>query len=86
MDETLRLYLESALRLTIGSEPATLTDRQLVGVVGMLQSLPVSYADWLDKTKLGDATEKTPVEDLDPGKLNDQFCEHIRLMGLQSNG
>ena len=83
MNETLRLYLESVVRLSIGSNPSSMTDQELVGVVGLLPSQPVGYADWLEKTKFGGEHEEQKI---DTGELNDQAIEKIRLLGLQNNG
>jgi len=84
MNETLRLYLESVVRLSIGSNPSSMTDQELVGVVGLLPSQSVGYADWLEKTKFGE--EEKESQELKEKEYVDNSLEHLRLLGLSTNG
>ena len=81
MNKSLRVYLESIVNLAIATTPDTLSDQGLIGVVGLLQTPAVGYAEWSEKTGIGKDVEETP--DQTPEEMNDQFIEHCRLMGLK---
>lgn len=87
MNDSLRLYLESTVRLATAAEPKTMSVKELIGVVGLLPIPAVGYADWVEKTGIGkEKEEESAAPNVSPEELNDQFIEHFRLMGLKSNG
>ena len=53
IDATLRLYFESGVRLANGQNPSTMTDEELVSVVGLLPAFGVSYSDWQERIGIG---------------------------------
>ena len=54
IDKTLRLYFESGVRLANGQNPATMTDEELVAVVGLLPAFGVSYSEWQERIGIGE--------------------------------
>ena len=87
MDTNLRLYFESIVRLNNGTNPATLGDQELLGVVGLLQGAPVGYAEWTQNLGLGEA-QPAPLTEEQAGKINEAAIKERKLRQLEaeSNG
>lgn len=89
MNDSLRLYFESVVRLATCSQPNTMSDQELVGVVGLLPSPAVGYSEWAEKVGISKEPEQQktgPLTDEEAGALNDRFLERMRLMELNANG
>ena len=91
MNEDLRLYFDSVVRLAMATDPATLTEQGMAGVYCLLPSPSVGYAEWSEKMGLGKEESKEerkegPLTEEEAGKLNDTFIKQMKLMELESNG
>ena len=77
MNESIRLYFESVVRLAIGESPSNMSNEQLLGVFGLLPDPTVNFTQWTEKLGMGSAPN-----DHGPS-LNDvhhDFDERIKVL------
>jgi hypothetical protein len=87
MNEFLRLYFESIVRLSISSDPGAMKDEELVGVVGLLPNSTIGYAEWSERTGIGkrEETENEELTEEAMCKINDAALHAVELRKLESN-
>ena len=86
MNNSLRLYFESVVRLATAADPRTMADGELIGVVGLLPSPAVSYTEWSEKTGIGKEAKQEGITEEDAGRINDAAIKARELMELERNG
>jgi hypothetical protein len=86
--DSLRLYLDSVIRLHNGTNPATLSDEEVAGVIALLPKQAVGYAEWSEKLGLTSAEDKEPekMTEETAGEINDAALRHLELLELERNG
>lgn len=87
MDEKLRLYFESMIRLANGANPVQMTDQELIGCVGLLPSPAVDYSAWLQKTGF-EVIENQPrdLTDEERAAINDKAVAMHKAMEKRKHG
>ena len=89
MNDRLRLYFESVVRMAIASDPSSASDEQLLGMAGVLPVPAVTFSEWCKKLGFEDAEEQEQPSRLteeEAGKINDLALRNKTLMELERNG
>ena len=77
MNETMRLYFESVVRLAICESPTNMSDEQLLGVFGLLPNPAVNFTQWVAKLGMESGNHDSGPSSQD---VHHDFDERIKVL------
>jgi len=86
MDETLRLYFDSIIRIANKTDPSIMTDTQLIGVIGLMPKPEMTYSEWCNKIGLDQEPVSKELTQEEAGLINDAAIHADELRELERNG